>query len=219
MIADYRTALQLIWISSALNLIVPGAEVRGMSIAVCLVLSGSVSALSLSLPFTHTHTHEDTYCMCTHKQAHSELSMPLTNKHKHIKSSSFSALTRSHKHPDSVDVYGTEQTQAHEKCMSLCVFHKKHSSGFHSHLSWNTTQEYQLHWQFGWQCRQEWLWTRIWDPQCHLNERVTVSCSSRANIACAHYKIHVGLNVIETLLSTVGESWLDGKPERHWEGK
>lgn len=211
MIADYRTALQLIWISSALNLIVPGAEVRGMSIGVCLVLSGSVSALSLSLSLfaIHSLTHTEGYILHvhTHKQTHSELSIPLTNKHKHIKSSSFSPLTRSHKHPDSLDVYGTEQTQTHEKCMSLCVFHKKHSSGFHSHLSWNTAQEYQLHWQFGWRRRREWRWTRIWDPQCHRNERVTVSCSSRANITCADYKIHVGLNVIEVLLSMVVESW------------
>lgn len=131
-----------------------------MSIGVCLLLSGSVSAASLSLPFTHTdtrtHSHTGIQASCTHKQTHSERSIPLANKHKHIKGSSFSPLTRSHKHPDWVDVCGTEQTRAHEKCMSPCVFHKKHSSGFRSHLRWSTTQEYQLHGQFGRQGRQEW---------------------------------------------------------------
>lgn len=94
-----------------------------------------------------------------------------------------------------------EQTRVLEKCMSFCVFHKKHSLGFHSHLSWKTTQEYQLHWQFGWQCRLEWPWAVMWDPWCHRNKRVTISCSSRDNIARSDYKIQVSLNVSEVQLS------------------
>ncbi len=100
-----------------------------MSIGVCVLCSLA------QLQHSHTHTQRDTYCMSTHTSKHIQSSLYPTNKHKHIKSSSLSltnALTQTD--PDSVHVYGTEQTQAHEKCMSLCVFHKKHSSGFHPHL-------------------------------------------------------------------------------------
>lgn len=208
MIADYRTALQLIWISSALNLIVPGAEVRGMSIGVCLVLSGSVSALSLSLSLFVIHSQKYRPA-CAHTSKHIQSSRSLSQiKHKHIKSSSFSTTNTLYTNIQTRWMPTVrQQTEAHEKCMSLCVFHKKHSSGFHSHLGWNTTQEYQLRWQFGWQWRQGWRWTRIWDPQCHLNERVTVSSSYGASIACADYKTHIGLNVIEMLSSAAVESW------------
>lgn len=56
----------------------------------------------------------------------------------------------------------------------------------------------------------------MWDPQCHLNERVSVARSSRGSNPSADYKIHVGLNVIETLLGTDEESGWDGKSTRHW---
>ena len=191
MIADYRTALQLIWISSALNLIVPGAEVSGMSIGVCLVLScslslslsGSVSPLSLSLSlslfaiYSHTHTHTDAIPHAhTRAQTHSELSIPLANKHKHIKKRLFllaNTLAQTSR------LRRMSMVQSRHRPMKnacpLCVFHKKHSSGFHPHPGWKTTQEYQLRWQFGWQCRQECGWRGIWDPECHPNERVSVS--------------------------------------------
>lgn len=44
----------------------------------------------------NTPTHTNTYCMCTHthRQTHSELSIPVTNKHKHIKSASLSPHKR-----------------------------------------------------------------------------------------------------------------------------
>ena len=116
MIADYRTALQLIWISSALNLIVPGAEVSGMSIGVILVLARSLSlwlsftslflSLSLfaiySLSHTHTHTHTRTqYRMRTHEHKHIQSSLSLLQTNTNTSRSASFSPTRSRKHPDS----------------------------------------------------------------------------------------------------------------------
>lgn len=184
-----------------------------MSIGVRRVLLVSLSSSlfpSLFYAVRSLGGHTDGAHRSKHIQSPLPLSPPspslLTGKHKHIKSRSFTAQTRSHKHPGSVEVYSTEETQTHEKCMSLCLFHKKHSSGFHPHLSCKTTQEYQLRSQFGRQCRQDRRRrARIRDRRCHLNEGVTVSCRSRGHAAGVDSKTHFGLSVMEMLSGTAGE--------------
>lgn len=124
MIADYWTALQLIWISSVLNLIVPGAEVRGMSIGVRLVLSGCVSAVSLSLSssfhysLTLIHTGICTACAHTGKCVQSSLFISQTNRNTWRAPLS----PRKHAHTD-IQWVGVSMVQSRHRSMkNACPF-------------------------------------------------------------------------------------------------
>lgn len=133
---------------------------------------------------TPTHTPIHTACVHTYGQTHSELSIPVTNKHKHIKSAALSTrkLDRTNTRTRWMSMAETKHGPMKNACPFACFIRNAHRDSIPipaeiPHKNINYTGN---------------LWGRselelcssgIRYPQYHLNERVTISCSLRNDIA------------------------------------